>query len=138
MEERDFLHEICLTALSASKAVKFAAVVDNKAKLIVGKYRKSIQTTSRPNYNVGDCCLLSNLFYLVYLMPILTKKERKTFGLAHCYGVEEGVHFDLAEINDNVKIATTPLTKNKDKYLCVYLESSEPHQEIIVTLSNSI
>ena len=73
MEERDFLHEICLTALSASKAVKFAAVVDNNAKLIVSQYRKKIQTTSRPNYRIGDCCLLSYLFYLDHLMPIITK-----------------------------------------------------------------
>jgi hypothetical protein len=134
MEERDFLHEICLTALSASKAVKFAAVVDNNAKLIVGEYRKP---TSRPTYRIGDCCLLSHLFYLVYLMPI-TKRERSVFGLESRYRVEEDVHFDLTQINDSVKIALTPLTKSKDKYLCVYLDSSEPHQEIIVTLSNSI
>jgi len=144
MEERDFLHEICLTALSASKAVKFAAVVDNNAKLIVSQYRKNIQTTSRPNYRIGDCCLLSYLFYLDHLMPIITKRgERRGSGLGeHYYPGEdekaERIHFDLTEINDNVKIAITPLTKSKDKYLCVYLDSSEPHEEIIVTLSNSI
>jgi len=136
MEERDFLHEICLTALSASKAVKFAAVVDNNAKLIVSQYRKNIQTTSRPNYRIGDCCLLSYLFYLDHLMPIITKRgERRRSGKDE---KAERIHFDLTEINDNVKIATTPLTKSKDKYLCVYLDSSEPHEEIIVTLSNSI
>jgi hypothetical protein len=144
MEERDFLHEICLTALSASKAIKFAAVIDNNAKLIVSQYRKNIQTTSRPNYRLGDYCLLSYLFYLDHLMPIITKRgERRRSGLeeGHYPGKHEKaecIHFDLTEINDNVKIATTPLTKSEDKYLCVYLDSSEPHEEIIVTLSNSI
>lgn len=135
MEERDFLHEICLTALSAGKAVKFAAVVDKTAKLIVGEYRKNIQTYSKPNYKSGDCCMISHLFYLDYLIPIITKRERRSLGLEHCY---KDVQFDLTEINENVKIATTPLTKSKDKFLCVYLDSSESHQEIIVTLSNSI
>jgi hypothetical protein len=137
MEERDFLHEICLTALSAGKAVKFAAVVDKTAKLIVGEYRKNIQTYSKPNYKSGDCCMISHLFYLDYLIPIITKRERRSLGLEHSYRVKD-VQFDLTEINENVKIATTPLTKSKDKFLCVYLDSSESHQEIIVTLSNSI
>jgi hypothetical protein len=138
MEERDFLHEICLTALSAGKAVKFAAVVDKTAKLIVGEYRKNIQTYSKPNYKLGDCCMISHLFYLDYLIPIITKRERRSLGLEYCYRVKEDVQFDLTEINENVKIATTPLTKSKDKFLCVYLDSSESHQEIIVTLSNSL
>ncbi len=43
MEERDFLYEMCLAALCMSREVKFAAVIDNNGKLIVGKYRKKIQ-----------------------------------------------------------------------------------------------
>jgi hypothetical protein len=81
--------------------------------------------------------MISHLFYLDYLIPIITKRERRSLVLQHCYRVKD-VHFDLTEINENVKIATTPLTKSKDKFLCVYLDSSESHQEIIVTLSNSI
>jgi hypothetical protein len=77
-------------------------------------------------------------------MPIITKRgERRGSGLGEHYYPDkddkaERIHFDLTEINDNVKIAITPLTKSKDKYLCVYLDSSEPHEEIIVILSNSI
>jgi hypothetical protein len=82
--------------------------------------------------------MISHLFYLDYLMPIITKREKRWLGLEHCYRVKEDVQFDLTEINENVKIATTPLTKSKDKFLCVYLDSSESHQEIIVILSNSI
>ena len=40
MEEVDFLHEICLISLYASRAVKFAAVVDSKGKLILAKFKK--------------------------------------------------------------------------------------------------
>src|SRR5215469_8534750 len=39
MEEVDFFHEICLISLYASRAVKFAAVVDSKGKLILAKAR---------------------------------------------------------------------------------------------------
>src|SRR5215831_10483113 len=40
MEEVDFFHEICLISLYASRAVKFAAVVDSKGKLILAKFKK--------------------------------------------------------------------------------------------------
>ncbi|MDQ6864110.1 MAG: hypothetical protein M3044_09825 [Thermoproteota archaeon] len=35
MEELDFFEEICLTSLYTTKAVKFAAVVDSNAKLMI-------------------------------------------------------------------------------------------------------
>ena len=35
MEERGFLHEICLTALYTIKAISFAAIVDTTGQLIV-------------------------------------------------------------------------------------------------------
>ena len=137
MEERDFLQEICLTCLSTSKAARFAAVVDNNAKLIVGQYRKP---NSRPSYKIGDCCMLSHLFYLDYLRPIITKRDRRSNLQRYRYntGKVEDVHFDLTQINDNVKIAITPLTSRRDRFLCVYFDSSESHQKVIVTLSNSI
>ena len=148
MEERDFLHEICLTALSVSKAVKFAAVLDKAARLIVGESRRSTQMLSRPGRRiVEDCCLISYAFYLNYLIPITTNERRKRkFGLGHHHhhdhkhtaAIDEGIHFNLLEISNNVKIATTPLTANKDKYLFVYLDSSEPHQEILLNLINTI
>ena len=40
LEEVDFFHEICLIVLHASRAVKFAAVVDCKGKLILAKFKK--------------------------------------------------------------------------------------------------
>src|SRR5215467_2192790 len=40
MEEVDFFHEICLISLYSSRAVKFAAVVDSKGKLILAKFKK--------------------------------------------------------------------------------------------------
>ena len=52
LEECDFLDDICLTVLSASKDISFSCVVDINGKLIVGKYRKvdrRLVTTSIAN-----------------------------------------------------------------------------------------
>src|SRR5215208_1588676 len=116
MEERDFLHEICLTVLCVSKDVKFAGVVDSNGKLLVGEYRKNIQK--------------NNSFFLSYLAPAIKRRN---------FDSEPGtVHFKLTEF-DNVKLATTSLTKKNDRYLCVYLESlSTSYHEIISKVIESI
>lgn len=128
MEERDFLHEICLTVLCVSKDVKFAGVVDSNGKLLVGEYRKNIQSPLlKPNsINIQR----NNSFFLSYLAPAIKGRN---------FDSEPGkVHFKLAEF-DNVKLAITSLTNKNDRYLCVYLESlSISYQEIISKVIESI
>jgi hypothetical protein len=131
MEERDFFCEICLTALYTSKDVRFSAVVDDTGKLIVAENKKGFQKTTKPN-SMTDDCQTSYLFYLDYLLPAI--RERR-FYLEDCV---EKIYFELKEINNDVKIAVTPLTQSKDKYLCVYIESSASYQEIIMKLNINI
>jgi hypothetical protein len=163
LEEYDFLIEMCLIALHISKEVKFAAVIDNNGKLIAGRYRKedhinNKRTKSRlllsasrekgndHNNNNNDvsssitfCHYNTNyLFYANYLTAAV--KKIKT-GIKHSdYREKEGSvhHVELAEIHSILKIAITPLTANNDRYLCIYLESSSPNQEIIAKIGNTI
>jgi hypothetical protein len=137
--------------LSASKDVSFAAVVDVNGKLIVGKYRKKIDrrlvtktTTSMPDssgqyHHQTTSCYL---FYVDYLVSAI----RQSYFESRCVrekqeakNVEE-VNFDVMDINNRVKLAITPLTQCKDKFLCVYFESpvAESYQEIIMKINNTI
>jgi len=140
VEECDFLDDICLTVLSASKEVSFAAVVDTNGKLIAGKYRKvdrRLITTSIANSS-GQYST-TYLFYSDYLVRGI---QRSYLGSRHikeeAWNIE--VNFDVIDINDNIKVAITPLTQRKDKYLCVYFESplAESYQEIIMKINNTI
>ena len=131
MEERDFFCEICLTALYTSKDVRFSAVVDDTGKLIVAENKKGFQKTTKPN-SMTDDCQTSYLFYLDYLLPAI--RERRFY----LEDRVEKIYFELKEINNDVKIAVTPLTQSKDKYLCVYIESSTSYQEIIMKLNSNI
>ncbi|HET7344668.1 MAG TPA: hypothetical protein VFJ05_02200 [Nitrososphaeraceae archaeon] len=147
MEECDFLDDTCLTVLSASKDVIFAAVVDANGKLIVGKYRKIdrrlIATTSISNssdkYHQTTNCYL---FYADYLLTAIRQsyfKSRRIRDKQEAENIEE-VNFDVIDVNNKVKLAITPLTQRKDKFLCVYFESSvvESYQEIIMKINNII
>jgi hypothetical protein len=114
--------------------VKFAAVLDNNGKLLVGEYRKGFQSSwqadfiSDNNYHHDP----SYLFYLDYLVPAIKKRR------LCCAGQQQEIHFEITEIDDNVRLAMAPLTERNDKYLCIFLESSAPYQEILSKLSNAI
>jgi hypothetical protein len=147
VEECDFLVDICLTVLSASKDVSFAAVVDINGKLIVGKYRKIerrlIKTTSIANssgqYHQTTCCYL---FYVGYLLTAIRQsyfESKQIREKQEAKNIEE-VNFDIIDINNKIKLAITPLTQRKDKFLCVYFESpvAKSYQEIIIKINNTI
>ena len=42
------------------------------------------------------------------------------------------------QIHGLLKIAVVPLTASKNRYLCIYLESTSSNQEIIAKISNAI
>ena len=156
---------MCLIALHISKEVKFAAVIDNNGKLIAGKYRKEDHTNNKrtksrlllsarekgdghTNNNIINndvsssitfCHYNTNyLFYANYLTAAV-KKIKTGIKYSDYREKEESVHHvELAEIHSILKIAITPLTASSDRYLCIYLESSSPNQEIIAKIGNTI
>jgi hypothetical protein len=131
-----------LTALFSNKLVKFTSVLDNNGKLIIAEYRKGIQNYWRTDFvsdNNYDSHGSSYLFHLDYLVPAI-KKIRSCL-LESTKGQqqqEEEIHIEIVEINDDVRLAIAQLNERKDKYLCVYIESSASGQEIISKLRNAI
>lgn len=154
MEEADFFHEICLISLYTSRAVKFAAVVDSKGKLILAKFKKfhihshSASLLSAPNIPDGsqqqDQTLLPQSCYSFcyeHLMPTLKDITNRSYREQY----SNKAHFEITEIDKNIglKLAVTPLTESRDKYLCLYLQLPpemriDGHQQIISKLTNVI
>lgn len=103
-----------MAAISASKYVNFAAVLDVEGKLIVAKSRdvstKQIDLITRHPK--------SYLFYLNYLAPAIRKRS-----LCSTSNDNSKLQFQSVEIVDNIKIATIRLPKSNDKYLCVCLDA---------------
>jgi hypothetical protein len=155
LEEADFFHEICLIALYASRAVKFAAVVDSKGKLILAKFKKfqmhshRASLLSAPKILDGsqqqqDQTLLPqscHSFCYEHLIPTLKDMTSRSYREQY----SNKAHFEITEIDKNIglKLAVTPLTESRDKYLCLYLQlppemPTDGHQQIISKLTNVI
>jgi len=135
--------------------VKFAAIVDSKGKLILAKfkkfnmhsYRASISSTSGildgSQQQQGQTLLAQSChsFCYEYLMPTL--KDITSRSLREQYS--NTAHFEITEIDKNIglKLAVTPLTESRDKYLCLWLQlppgrRTDGEQQIISKLTNVI
>jgi hypothetical protein len=140
MHERDFLHEICISALSVSKKVSFAGIVDSNGKLLLGHEKKNADTNRR-----RLLCYIGNYenrvvgsIYLKHLAPMLKEIGRKLFydtkttssdyetntadkeRTFRNYKIDE---FYVLDVASNIKLGFIPITETADKFLCVYLES---------------
>jgi hypothetical protein len=119
--------------------VKFAAVLDNNGKLIVGESRKGIQSCwlvelmYDNDYHRHDS---SYLFHLDYLVPFIKKIEFRSPYSNKKEQEQEEIHFKIILIDNNVRLAIAQLNERKDKCLCIYVESS--NQEILLQLRNAI
>ncbi|HEY9387117.1 MAG TPA: hypothetical protein VIP70_08750 [Nitrososphaeraceae archaeon] len=131
-EEHSFLEEICCIALSVDTKVEFVGIVDSNGKLLVGKCRQS----------VNDCCRIikSNLFYSALLIPSLNICKKKSVTAIEddddSYDNKQ-VHIKLVEF-DNIKLAIVPLTDEKDRHLCVYLQPTASYKEVIPKTSEYV
>jgi hypothetical protein len=143
LEEADFFHEICLISLYASRAVKFAAVVDSKGKLILAKFKKfhihshRVSLLSAPKIQQQDQTLLQQFCYSFcyeHLMPTLNDITNRSYREQY----PNKAHFEITEIDKKIG-----LTESRDKYLCLYLELPpemrvDGHQQLISKLTNVI
>ena len=145
LEEREFLDETCLTALYASKDVSFAAVVDINGKLIIGKSRnrnrKAKLSILSNTHSISLVAAVTSRCYTVYFDNLVKAIQRCYFKNKRLRGDEkEEPNFEMIDMDNNLKLAITPLTKAKDKYLCIYFESriSSSIQPIILRINNII
>ena len=116
---RDYLRKICFIALSTNTGITFAAVVDRAGKLIVGQSRLGNIESGSKDYFSDTSYPVGNLFYLNYLVPTI----KKGISTSDYYPQDQSTNmkFQLIHVVDENKIAISPLTGTKGKYLCVYL-----------------
>lgn len=126
LEEYDFFTELCQLALSTDRNVRFAGVVDDRGKLLTGKYRKDIK---KPLYqSSAKSEVESNMFYASYQSVTLNKTFESSLG---------PLKYQLSEFDD-VKLLTVPLTVRGDRFLCVSLDPMPSCQVTITKLMKKI
>ncbi len=135
MNEREFLYSLCARALEVDKSIQFAAVVDLDGKLIVGTSRQCI---IQKNEIVDNNFFKLRLNYPYYLASNDNFNlnsfihNNDTFLYSNLFSTS---NFQLFYINKNLFIAFAPLTEEKDKYICIYFDSSTSLHKTLLKLN---
>lgn len=128
---RNDLRKVCEAALSASRNVIFAALVNTNGILIVGKFRydhlsSRKSSSEKISTDVSDGCI----FYLEQLLPYLMR-ARKVNNNSKCNNNGNGkggnltkrdgeqIELDLINVDGKVKTAITRIPELPDMFLCV-------------------
>jgi hypothetical protein len=111
---RNYFRKICAVALCANPSIKFAAVLDEKGRLIVGECRSNTNNFGKHvrnmNYLFHQNYVLPNLRYNTNLKVMIDKN-----------GTE--IEFKTIQISWNTQVAITPLAEIKGLYLSVYFST---------------
>jgi hypothetical protein len=119
-EERDFLQKLCDSLLNADKTVRFAGVVDNDGKLLIGRYRPDIPAPLI-RANTDDQDPKATSFYSAYQALAINRKFQSDLGQ---------IRFQVTEF-DKVTLVSIPLTAQSDRFLCISLDAPTYHEKVI-------
>jgi hypothetical protein len=118
---RHKLYKICDAAITANHDVIFAAIVDSMGTLIVGEYKKNLDTEKNDDifihHNTSN--IPGYIFYLNYLTAAIENCSSKRSD--NSVMINMGHQFQFIYINNKTKMAVIPLPDNKDRYLCLYI-----------------
>lgn len=110
---RNYLRKICAVSLCANPSIKFAAVVDEKGRLIVAECKSNTTNFGKHVTN------MNYLFHQNYLLPSLQERYNKNLKVMIDENGTE-LEFKTVHVNWNTEVAITPLAEIKGLYLCVY------------------
>lgn len=118
-QERDFLHKLCDSILNADKTVRFAGVIDNEGKLLIGRYRVDVPSPLiKANMEQNT---KATSFYSAYQALAINKRFESDLGQ---------IRFQVTEF-DKVTLVSIPLTARSDRYLCISLDAPTYHERVI-------
>lgn len=110
---RHYLRKICAVALSANPSIKFAAVLDEKGRLIVAECKSNTNNFGRRVTN------MNYLLHQNYILPSLQERYNKNLKVMIDENGTE-IEFKTVRVGWNMEVAITPLAEIKGLYLCVY------------------
>ena len=118
-QERDFLYKLCESILNADKTVRFAGVIDNEGKLLIGRYRADVPSPLiKANMEQNT---KATSFYSAYQALAINKRFESDLGQ---------IRFQVTEF-DKVTLVSIPLTAQSDRYLCISLDAPTYHERVI-------
>jgi hypothetical protein len=144
MQEREYFRQVCLTMVQKNRRVNFAAVIDNRGKLLFGQSSiKNCAACIRGTGAISSSSSTDALYFcgpkneafqffnncLVPVIKLSDNAERVTRTNAQKELIP--LYDMISPVNRFVKIGIMPLNERKDRFLCVYTDHRDIETQIL-------
>jgi len=139
MEERQFLHRLCTTALHVDTSIGFAGVIDSNGKLLVGKSRN---IRHNPNFSKRKitCSSLNNSRH--YGNPLFKDKTLSSNSIKSIVSlqsnlIDDDTEFKLINLCEDVFLAYIPINQLYDRFLYIYFRTDDYLEDVLLKLDTT-
>jgi len=138
MEEREYFKELCSEVLKADKNIRFAGVIDDNGKLLVGEYRKDIESPLIKANQIVDGREVSSTSSTGGIANSSFLASKMIFALNKQFELDLGhLNYHLTEYG-KVKLLTVALSNENSYYLCVSIDPLKNCQPVVIKVLESI
>jgi len=141
MEERQFLHRLCTTALRVDASIEFAGIIDRNGKLLVGKSRNM-----RHNHHFSKrkitCSSLKISHH--YGHPLFRDKTLSSNNIKSIVSIQSSLiddfddtEFKLINLGEDVFLAYIPINELYDRFLYIYFRTDEYLDDVLLKLDTT-
>ena len=141
MEERQFLHRLCTTALRVDASIEFAGIIDCNGKLLVGKSRNM-----RHNHHFSKrkitCSSLKISHH--YGHPLFRDKTLSSNNIKSIVSIQSSLiddfndtEFKLINLGEDVFLAYIPINELYDRFLYIYFRTDEYLDDVLLKLDTT-
>ena len=139
MEERQFLHRLCTTALHVDVSIEFAGIIDSNGKLLVGKSRnicnnhhfskrKIIDSPFRHSHNYGNP---------LFKDKALSSSNIKSIVSLQSNLIDNDAEFRLINLYEDIFLAYIPINELNDRFLYIYFRTDEYLEDVLLKLDTT-
>lgn len=139
MEERQFLHRLCTTALHVDTSIEFAGVIDSNGKLLVGKSRN---IRHNPNFSKRKITCPSFRNSRHYGNPLFRDKTLSSNNIKSIVSlqsnlIDDDAEFRLINLCEDVFLAYIPINQLYDRFLYIYFRTDEYLEDVLLKLDTT-
>ncbi|CAN5703681.1 hypothetical protein BH23THE1_BH23THE1_28710 [soil metagenome] len=142
MEERQFLHRLCTTALQVDVSIEFVGIIDSNGRLLVGKSRKMRHNPHFSRRKI-TCSPFRNSNH--YGIPLFKDKTLSSNNIKSIVSLQSNLiddddddaEFRLINLCDNVFLAYIPINELYDRFLYIYIRTEEYLEDVLLKLDTT-
>jgi len=139
MEERQFLHRLCTTALQVDVSIQFAGIIDSTGKLLIGKSRN---IRHNPHFSKRKIACSSFRNSNHYSNPLfkdntLSSNNIKSIVSLQSNLIDEDAEFGLINLYEDVFLAYIPINELNDRFLYIYFRTDEYLEDVLLKLDTT-